>query len=196
MYWQIASLILEVVQLGLHLAGLNHYKGKLEDFAGELCDWADDDKAEYLALRASDPDFYDYYKTLPDKQICQSAINRGKGAAFHGYGAKMRRALKTTRGYTPMVKVHLNNTLSQDAIAQTHLTRTVTAIKERRLHDSHILERWSNIVSAPVGVERYNSGASSAIIQQSFTNLKSLGRGFNSAGAAFGTTLYGILNND
>lgn len=193
MFWQIAGIVLQIVQAGLNLAGLSKYKGKLEDFADQLTVWAVNNRDNYLALRDCDPDFYAYYKSLPDYTVCDESINRAKGAAFHGYGSKMRRALKTNKGYTPLAKVHLNNMLSQDAITQAALTRSVQAVKENKNVDNHILQQWSAIVGAPVGVERYYAGSSAAIIQQSFTNLKSLGQGFNSAAAAFGTSLHRIL---
>lgn len=194
MFWQIASIVLQVVQLGLYITALEHYKDKLEEFADWLCDSADDNRDRYLEYRECDPDFYDYYKSLPDYTQCDSNVKRSKGAAYHGYGSRLRRSLRTTRGYTPMTKVHLNNMLSSDAIAQTALTRATQRIKERRYEDNHVLARWSAIVSAPIGVERYYTGASTTIIQESFRNLKALGQGFNSAAAAFGSQLFRVLN--
>lgn len=194
MFWEIAGIIANVAQLVAQLSAINNYKSKLEFFADQLCTWADNNRDKYLDLRACDPDFYNYYKSLPGYTSCDSSVARSKGAAYHGYGSRLRRAIKTNRGYTPLAKVHLNHMLSEDAIAQTALTRVVTEIKERKREDNHVLQQWSAIVGAPVGVERYYSGSSAAIIQQSFTNLKALSQGFNSAGAAFGTSLYRILD--
>lgn len=194
MFWEIAGLILQAVQLGLYLSALDQYRGKLEDLAQWLCDSADLNRDIYLSLRDSDPDFYEYYKTLPEYQLCQSAVERGKGDAFRQYGRRLRRSLRTNRGYTPLNKVHLNNVFAADALMQTAHHRATTEIKERSRVDSHVLERWSAIVGAPVGVEKYYPGATNNIIQQSFQNLRSLGQGFNSAGAAFGTQLYRILD--
>lgn len=194
MFWEISALILQAVQMGLYLTALDHYRDKLEDLAQDLCDYADANRDQYLIFRQCDPDFYDYYKTLPDYEQCDSNVQRAKGAAFHGYGSRLRRALRTNRGYTPLTKVHLNNMVSNDAVAQSALTRAVTCIKERKYEDNHVLERWSAIVSAPIGVEGSHAAATSAIIRQSFSNLKSLGQGFNSAGAAFGTQLFRVLD--
>ena len=58
-----------------------------------------------------------------------------------------------------MANVHLNNMVSSQAIAETAVTRSVRTIKERNIVDDHVLERWSAIVGAPVGVERYYVGA-------------------------------------
>lgn len=194
MFWEIASLILQATQLGLYLSSLSNYEGKLQDLATWLCDTADDNRDQYILLRDCDPDFYAYYQALPDRDVCESAIDRGKGSAWYNYGAKLRRAKRTTRGFNQMSNVQLNYLLGSDAVAQTGLNRVVTTIKEKAVKDDHILERWSAIVGAPIGVERYYAGATSSIIQESFRNLKSLGQGFNSAGAAFGNQLYRILN--
>lgn len=194
MFWEIAGLIIQATQLGLYLSSLSNYEGKLQDFATWLCDTADDNRDQYILLRDTDPDFYAYYQALPNRDICESAIDRGKGAAFHGYGSRYRRAKRTTRGFNQMANVHLNYMLSPDAVAQAGLNRAVTTIKEKNISDEHVLERWSAIVGAPVGVERYYAGATNTIIQESFRNIKALGQGFNSAGAAFGNQLYRILD--
>lgn len=193
MFWEIAGLILNVVQLGLYLTSLDKYRDKLEDFADWLCDTADANRDQYLLLRGCDPDFYEYYKTLPDYQICQSSIMRSKGAAWHNYGSQLRRSIRTTRGYNKMANLNINYLLGSNAVAQSGLTRSVRIIKEKELVDDHILERWSAIVGAPIGVERYYAGATNTIIQESFRNIKSLSQGFNSAAASFGTQLYRVL---
>jgi len=196
MFWQIAGLVLTIAQITYYLDLVDEYKDKLEDFANRLDIWADEDRVVYTQLRSYDPEFYEYYRTLPNYRSCTSAIERGKGAAFNQYGENLRRAMRTTRGYSPLTNVHLNNMLATDAIAQSGLSRVVTQIKERSNIDEHILEMWSAIVGAPVGVERYNASAANSIITQNTKGLVTAGRGFNSAGVAFGNQLYGLLNND
>ena len=194
MYWQIAGLIISVVQMGLYLNGLDKYENKLQDLAAWLCDNADLNATCYIDFKDSDLSFYDYYCGLPDYAVCMSNVNRSKGAAFYGYGSKMRRSIHAGRGYTPMVKVHLNAMVSSDAVAASATNRAIAIMKERDRVNAHVLERWSAIVSAPIDVEGYQAAPVGAIISQSFKSLKAYGRGFNSAGAAFGSTLYKVLN--
>jgi hypothetical protein len=193
-FWQIASLFLSVVQLGLYISAVRKYKGRLEDLADGLCVLADTEAMKYMEFRDCDPDFYDYYKSLPDYEECQSAIKRNKGASFFKYGSNIRRRQHSNRGYTPLTMVHWNQYHGQDAVYEAAVSRALTCIKERERRNDHILERWSAIVSAPVGVERYSPGTINPIINAQFSSLKQFGRGFNSAGAAFGTSLFQVLN--
>lgn len=196
MSFQTAGIVISIVQLAAYFDLVLDYKDKLEDFADNLDTWADQDQVTYLQFRSYDPDFYDHYLNLPNYQICNGAVERGKGAAFHQYGERLRRSMRTTRGYSPLTNVHLNNMVSTDPIAQAGLSRVVNQIKEKSNVDEHILERWSAIVGAPVGVERYNASAANSIITQNTKGLISAAQGFNSAGVAFGTQLYGLLNDD
>ena len=194
MYWQIAGLILSVVQMGLYLSGLTRYEDKLKDLATWLCDNADINAACYADFKNSDPAFYSYYCNLPGYRECLSNVGRSKGAAFYGYGSKMRRSMHAGRGYTPLTKVHLNAMVSSDAVAVSATNRSIAMMKERDRRNAHTLERWSAIVSAPIQVEGYQAAPVGAIIRESFKTLKGYGRGFNSAGAAFGSSLYKVLN--
>ena len=194
MFWEIASLVLQVLQMGYYLNAVDEHKDKLEELAQWLCDTADAEAAVYQSFRDCDPDFYQYYMTLPDYEECESAINRNKGAAFHRYGASFRGNVGNIRGYTPMAKVHLNNLSAEAAVAQASLDRSVTKIRERSRSNAHTLERWSAIVSAPVAVEAYRPSIVNGITNQSFRSLKGAAQGFNSAGAAFGKTLFEVLN--
>ena len=192
--WQVAQIALTLLQLERQISAFSDYTSKLKSLANQIGVWADSDEFNYRLLRANDIDFYNYYRGLPDYTVCQSAIDRSKGAAFAGYGSRLRRSMRTNRGYTPMANVHLNNMVSSQAIADANVTRAVRTIKEHNIVDDHVMERWSAITSAPVGVERYNAGTVSSIIRESFTNIKSLGQGVNSAGAAFGQQIYGLLD--
>lgn len=193
-FWQLAPIVLQILQMGFYLNAIDKYKDKLEDLAEWLCQCADTEKEKYKSFRDCDPDFYDYYKTLPDYEVCESAIKRNKGEAFYKYGANLRRRIRTTRGYNKLAKVHWNNQLSAQAINEAAVSRAVACIRERKRRDNHILERWSAIISAPVGVERYQASIINNAINTSFSSLKGYSRGFNSAGVAFGTSLFRILN--
>lgn len=193
-FWEIAGLILSITQMGFYLASVDKYKDKLEDYSDQLELWGDEDKLEYKKFRDLDPDFYAYYESLDLYTECESNIKRSKGKAWFGYGSKVRRRLQTNRGFTPLAKVHFNNMLASEAVAESATTRAATCVKERQRTDGHLLERWSSIVSAPVGVERYQASIASGIISQSFKSLKGAGQGFNSAASSFGTQLYRVLN--
>lgn len=195
MFWELAGIIVQVAHIALHMSGIVKYKGRLEDLAQDLCDMADVNRGYYETYRDCDPDFYEYYKTLPDSPACDQAISRSRGAAYADYAQSMRRSLKTVRGYSPLTKVHLNNMLCGNAIAQANQHRTVTMMRERANEDEHVLERWSAIVSAPVGVEKFYANATGAIISQSFKSLRAAGQGFNSAAAGLGTQLFKVLND-
>jgi len=191
--WELAPLVLSIIQMGLYLSAVDKYKDRLEDYAEYLHDCADTMKEKYKTLRDCDPDFYERYKSLPDYAICENNIQRSKGAAFFGYGSRLRQSLSTVRGYTPLAKVHLNNLVSSQAISQSAITRADTIIRERNRQDEHTLERWAAIVGAPVGVESHSAAASKVIISESFKSLKAFSQGFNSAGALFGRSLFGVL---
>lgn len=193
-FWQIAGLILQVVQMFLYLAAVRKYKEKLEEFADYLRDSGMADEEKYMTIRDCDPDFYAYYKGLPLYAPCESAIKRNKGEAFFKYGSQLRRRLRSTRGYTPLTRVHFNTQAMHQAISEAAVSRAITCIRENKRVDAHILERWSAIVSAPVNVEGYSPAFAKQIVDSNFRSLKGFARGFNSAGAALGTSLFRILN--
>lgn len=193
-FWEIAGLAVSVAQMALHLIALDNYKDRLEQMAVELKDWADLDKIQYLAFRASDPAFYAYYMGLPDYGVCENNIIRAKGAAYKKYGNAVRNSINSTRGFTPLADVHLINTYSYAPLAETAVSRAQTHIQEHKRVDDHVLERWHAIVSAPVGREAYAAGNYNTIINQSFKSLTAEAQGFNAAGVSFGNYLYQILN--
>lgn len=194
MFWEIASIILQVAQLGFYITAVDKYKDKLEDLAQWLCDCAEVEREKYESFRDCDPDFYAYYKELADYAQCESNIKRNKGEAWRKYGVNLKRAVRGNRGYTPLANVYANQVLSAQPIAEIALNRASTTIRERGRVNNHILERWSAIVSAPVAVEGYQPAIVSTIIADSFKNLKGYARGFNSAGAALGNSLFNLLN--
>lgn len=192
-FWEIASLFLQIVQMGYYLTALDKYKDKLEELATWLCDTADINKAHYKSFRDRDPAFYEYYQTLPGYSVCDTNVRRGKGAAFFKYGAKLRRTMHAGRGYTPLANVTTNIILGSDAVSESSVHRATTYMNEQTRVDGHVLARWDAIVSAPIGQERYQAAYTNQIIDQSFKTIKALGQGFNSAASAFGTSLYRVL---
>lgn len=178
----------------MHLSALLKYRAKLEELADWLETTADKERVEYNKFRSLDPLFYDYYKNLPDYEICGSNIQRSKGEAFYNYGAKTRRRIRNIRGYAPLSKVTINNSFATQAVKETGIARAITHVRERERRDNHILERWSAIVSAPVAVERYQPAIIDNITRSAFRSMKSHARGFNAAGVQLGTSLFRMLN--
>lgn len=193
-FWQLAGMGVQLAQMLLYLASVDEYKDKLEKMAEWLAVYADDEKEKYYEMRDKDPAFYSYYKDLPDYEVCVSAIKRSKGQAFNRYGTRLRLHQRGTRGYTPWRNITLNNRFAGDAINEAAVARAVTAVTERKRHEDHILERWSAIVSAPINQEGYQASIVNGIINAQFKGFKSASRGFNSAGASFGTSLFKVLS--
>lgn len=192
--WEIASLLLQIAQMALYLDAIDKYKEKLDELAAWLCDTADINKEFYKEFKDCDPDFYEYYKTLPDYAICESAVKRAKGVGFHVYGENLRSSFQSNRGFTPLKRIHYNQMFGHEPLVAVANHRAGTYIQERNRVQDHTLERWKAIVGAPVNIEAYSANITSVIIKQSFNHLHSAAQGFNSAGAAAGTTLYNILN--
>lgn len=190
-FWQIASLVMSIVQLIMYIEGFNKYRKRLEELAEALRKRANEKFCAYKALRDRDIEFFAYYKNLPDYDECESNIQRAKGAAFYGYGQSMRRALPTVRGYLPMQKAALANLLGADPVYRTAMKRVQTKIAERSRVDDHVLERWQAIVSAPTnpsGTQDYG-----AIIESSFKSMQAFGQGANAAMTQLGISLYRIF---
>lgn len=185
-FWEISGLVLSAVQLGVYIDKVGDYKEKLETYADYLETVADNNRAIYEGFRNSDPSFYSYYQGLPSYSICNSSVHRSKGASLFAYGNELRSLTQTTRGYSQLEKVHINNMAGNRFVAKSALDRGRTHIKERARQNDHTLERWAAIVSAPVGVERYQASAMNNVIESSFRSLTSASQGFNSAGISFG----------
>ena len=191
--WQQAQMFAAVAQFVLYIAGFISYKDRLEDLADELVTRSDEQFARYKELRDKDPEFFEYYNTLPDYEVCESNIKRSRGAAAARYGEQLRRAYQTVRGYTPLQKVHLTNMLGADMAMAPAMKRTQTLIAERSRLDDLELQRWQAIIAAPTNSAATNDVGN--IISASFRSLSAFGQGANSAGVSIGTQLFGSLNS-
>ena len=187
-FWQIAGMVLMAIQLYLYIEGFNNHRKRLEQLAEDLRGRANEKFAAYKDLRDKDPDFYDYYKSLPDYTECVSNIKRSKGAAFFSYGQQLRRTLPTVRGYLPMQKAALANLLGGDPVYRSSMKRVQTKIAERSRVDDHVLERWQAIVSAPTNpsaVQDYG-----VLINSSFKSLQAFGQAANASLYTAGISLH------
>lgn len=186
--WQNVQLLASISQFILYLVGFNNYKDRLEDLADEHVERSDTKTEQYKELRSHDQEYYDYYNTLPEYEVCQSSIKRSRGTALAEYGNAVRRAFGTVNGYTPLQRVSLANTLGNNIAAAPAMKRAQTLISERAREDDHILDRWQAIISAPTHPAATND--TSAIVAASFRSLGAFGQGVNSAGTAIGTQLF------
>jgi len=191
-FWEIAGLVLSLVQFLLYLAGFNKYRKRLGSLATELVGRADEQFDAYKTLRDKDPAFYDYYKALPDYKKCDRDSRRTRGTAMNNYGSALRSSLRTVNGYTPLQRISLVNALSVQPINLVGAELTKNEMQERLRVDSHLLNRWQAIVGAPV--RPANVSDVSSIIRSSFSSMKSFGKGANSAGISLGKSFYNLRN--
>ena len=190
--WQSVQMAASIAQFVLYIAGFINYKNRLEDLADELETRSDAQFQRYKTLRDNDQKFNDFYKDLPDYETCLSNIKRARGAAASRYGEGLRRSFGTVRGYLPHQRVAIVNMLGQDMAMSPAVKRAQVCIAERSREDTHLLNRWQAIVSAPTNASVTNDVGN--IIKASFTSLGAFGQGANSAGTAIGAQLFGRLN--
>lgn len=178
-FWQMAGLVMSLIEMILYIAGFRKYKARLEELAEDLRDKAGQKFSAYKSLRDRDAEFNAYYQNLPDYTECASNIKRSKGAAFYTYGHQLRRTLSTVRGYLPMQKAAVANLLGGDPVYESSMKRVQTKIAERSRVDDHILDRWQAIVNTPT-----NSSSSQdygSVIQSSFRSLEAFGKAANAS---------------
>lgn len=188
-YWEIAGIALSIGQMVAHLRMIKRYENKLEDYAADLHNWAYQDEGVYRDFRNEDPLFYDHYRNSPLYDVCDSAVMRASGAGYHSWGKGLRDSMRSTRGYSPLSRVHLNHLIADRShfTSSAAMGRASILNAERRRRDEHILERWRAIVDAPVGIERYSASGMSQVISSSFKSLQAYAQGFNAAGVQLGT---------
>jgi len=190
-FWEIAGLVLSLAQMILYISGFNKHRKRLDSLSDELRQYALERFAKYQELRETTLEYQEYYKNLPEYTECENDVLRSKGKSFFDYGDNLRRAHKTVRGFSQAQKVTLAYRYGADAIAQSAMSMTMNKIKERRRVDEHLLRKWETIVTSPTYPAHNND--MSDIIKSSFSSLRANGKGFNSAGISFGTSLYKIL---
>lgn len=191
-FYELAGLVLSLAQMLLYISGFNKYKGRLESLSDELAARAERRFTMYQTLRDRNPEFYEYYQNLPGYNQCDSDVVRAKGKPMADFARNLRPALRATRGFNQMQRVTLVGAGSQAPLFTSAVARTHNVIAERNRVDAHTLERWQAIVSAPTNITNHSD--MSTIVNSTFRSMKTFGQGFNSAGIAFGTSLYGVLN--
>ena len=194
MFWEVAALLLEIIQLTAYVSALGDYKEKMEEFADWLETSAEANEVHYDHFREYDPTFNGYYADINKDAYteCQSNVNRAKGAGYHQFGKRLRGSMRGIRGYSRLARVGIVGLAVDSALSQAAVSRAMTQIDERKRVDEHVLLRWSAIVRGPVGVEGYHSAAGDVIIRSTMKGLTDAGRGINSAGSAMGSTMFHI----
>ena len=189
-FWEVAGLLLGVVQLTAYLIAFKSYADGLHDLADDLREKANERFAKYLTLRGKDEEFWDAAKNLPDYSACGDAVKMAKGAAFAEYAINFKRLARSVRGFTPMQKVSLVNAYSAQPLSEMHVARAITSAKQAKMGQDANTRSWAAIVSAPTNPAHSNDVSN--IIQSSFSTLRAFGQGANSAGLLIGKSAYNL----
>lgn len=197
-FYEIASLILSVIQMIFYLRMFREYKGKLYDLGDKLREYANADKELYQTIREFDEDFYKWYENLRDNpyRTCEARVLRSKGTAFLKYGDALREMKASNKGYTPLKMVAANAKTGNIAVRMSAVRRAASLMVEHKYEDDSVLTGWNAVVTAPVGIEGDVSRGYDSLISVYTNSMKGAGQGFNSAGAMFGTALYGLINGN
>ena len=196
-FYEIAGLVLSVMQMVFYYKMYEKYKEKLNTLAEKLVQYGTEDEAIYRTIRNSDLNFYNWYRNLKDKiryDACNSRVSRSKGTAFLKYGDALREIKSSNKGYTPLKMVSANAKTGNIAVRMSAIRRSASWVIEHKYQDDSILTGWNAIVTAPVGVEGDVARAYDSLITSYTNQMRGAGQGFNSAGAMFGTALYGLIH--
>lgn len=192
-FWQIAGLVMQVVELMLYIQSFNKYAAKLKDLGNDLYQKGDELFNAYKTLRDKTPAFFDYYRNLPDYTPCASAFQRSRGGALADYGKTLRHALLTIPGYTPLQAAAVANTVGQNVVQASTMKRHLTYMAEVNRMDNATLERWQAIISSPTHTAR--AADVTSIIHSNTDTLTASGQAANAAMYGIGGGLYkmGVL---
>lgn len=191
----IAQAVFQAINAVMHSGLLDDMYDIIKKLSEALSPMADEERAHYTTIRNMEYSFYDYYRNLPDYNICDSFYKHSHGQALQIYGASLRSYLKTNRGFRSANKVHINKMVMKNYIANATHESTGKLIAERGRRDAHELERWSAIISAPIGVQDYNAGAIGNLISQSFNAFQAAGKGLNSSIMGVSGGVYNAIQN-
>lgn len=194
-FYEIAAFTLSIIQMAWYVDQYDTYSENLKELAGQFRQWANEDAATYLGLRTRDGEFFaEHDRILEGRYLaCVDRPLRSKGEAFFGMGNSLREVKASNRGFTPLRMVSANVRVGNVAVRISGLKRASSKILEDKHEDDSLLVGWNAIVAAPVGVDADIVNGYNSVIETSFGMLRQAGRGFNSAGAMFGTALEGLL---
>ena len=193
-FWEIAGMVLSIVQMVFYIIALNKYKDKLIELAEKFTGYAQEDEALYDEFRSADPAFYNWYMGLPNYSACEGSVQRSKGQAFLNYGETLRKSKRLNRGFTPLAPILVSSSAGDTAVRVSSMRRAASHASEETRVNDHVLSRWQAIASAPVGAEGNISGAYKPVIDSTMGSFTNAARGFNSAALAFGVNLYRVTH--
>lgn len=193
-YWQLASIVLSAFQMWYYWNALDKYYEKLKDLAEKLISWARiEDDIYFKEFRDCDPDFYDWYKMMPEYSYCPSIVNRVKGKVLREYGKGMRAFTKKfASSMGPWAGINFSSNAGYNAVSTIGVRRIINRFEELKLVDETHLAKWETIITMPIGREGNPAGYKD-IATYYMKSFGQFGEGFNSAGVAFGSSLYQVL---
>lgn len=192
-FWQLGNMVLSIVQMILYYNAMRSYYKKLNWLAEKLISWARIEEDIYFKeFRDCDPDFYDWYKMMPEYSYCPSLVNRAKGKALREYGKGLRSFIKQSSGAGPWAGINASSKLGYVAVPAIGMRRISNHFDELKLVDETHLVKWETIITMPIGREG-NPVAYKDIANFYMKSFGQFGEGFNSAGFGFGRSLYEVI---
>lgn len=192
-FWQLGSMVLSIVQMILYISAMQDYYKKLKWLADKLISWARDEEDIYFKeFRDCDPDFYDWYRLMPEYSYCPSLVNRAKGRALREFGKGMRTLEKRASQSTPWAGISVASRMGYTSVPYIGIRRITSHFEELKLVDQTLLHKWETIITMPIGREDSPVGYKD-IAHFYAKSFEQFGQGFNSAGFAFGRSLYEVL---
>lgn len=193
-YWQLGAMALAIVQMILYISAMREYYKKLNWLAEKLISWARVEEDIYFReFRNCDPDFYDWYKMMPEYSYCPSLVNRVKGKVLREYGKGMRTFTKKfASSMGPWAGINFSSNAGYNAVSTIGVRRVINRFEELKLVDETHLAKWETIITMPIGREGNPAGYKD-IANYYMKSFGQFGEGFNSAGVAFGSSLYQVL---
>lgn len=202
-FWELAGIFLSVAQMIISLERVRKYEKKLEEMADVFFKCGDNCPGESLAvkhrcryreLRNLDAAFNAWYDNVPQYDVCESGIHRGKGKVSEVTGDVMRKFFRQNNGYTPLAMVGNVSSVMVGYVKATAATRAYNhnAEMKRKMEDQ--LLHWKKVVTIPV--EREGTYADfGGPIKAWLQTAGEWGQGFNSGAAGFGSSLYRLLHS-
>ena len=193
-YYELAGIALSLIQMIVYLFLLKKYVDKLEDLGEQLTNWADEDLEKLKHVHGVDDLFHNWYNSFfaGSYEICDVDILRAKGSAFRQFGKVIRNEKYTNTGYTPLAMLrHVENYAAQ-VTSVTAVNRASAHVAEEERFWKDLVNRWDAHISRPIN--RENEGVNfNPVIENYVKSMNMFGKGFNSAGIAFGNALYQYL---
>lgn len=197
-FYELSGIMLSLVQAIIYYFLFDYYVDKLEDLADQIGgnpdSWGNQEETAYKTVRGWDGTFYSWYdRYFGDVyQRCEVDVLRAKGGAYQGFGSVMRLMRSTNRGYTPLTMVaHASRNVAVPLV-NVSVNRAVAHFHEEQRFDTDLINRWNSTVSMPVFREGQAANFD-PIISHLNSQVAAFGKGFNSAGVAFGNALYQYL---